>query len=270
LIEESRVCPGFTDDPVKESAARCCPRLLKKYHGRALLVVTSACAMHCRFCFRKNFPYEGAPDGFLEELQTIASDRTIQEIILSGGDPLSLSNESLRSLLASLSQIPHLRRLRFHTRFPISIPERIDEELLDLLSRHPQPIYFVLHINHPREIDDDILRAIRSIQRLGIAVLCQTVLLRKINDDESTMLTLCETLVNAGILPYYLHLLDRVEGSSHFEVSAERGMELTDFLHKKMSGYGVPRLVREEANQPGKTILTSGRRFASREFPTPV
>jgi len=254
-IHEREIPADFTADPVGDLSSRRCPKLLHKYHGRALLLATSACAMHCRYCFRQNFPYESSSSDFSEELHAIKSDATIQEIILSGGDPLSLSNNSLQSLLTSLADIPHLRRVRFHTRFPIGIPERIDDELIELLSTHPQQIIFVLHINHPREIDPDVLRALNRIQRQGIPVLCQSVLLKGVNDDEETMLSLCEKLINAGILPYYLHLLDRVNGSAHFEVSKERGCQLISYLQNHLSGYGIPKLAQEIAGEPGKTII---------------
>lgn len=254
-LEETNSSIHFTIDPVGERAARRCLKLLHKYHGRALLLTAGACAMHCRYCFRQNFPYDSTSGDFTQELHAIESDPTLHEIILSGGDPLSLSNDCLASLLHSLACIPHLCRLRFHTRFPIGIPERIDDELIHLLSIHPQQIIFVLHINHSRELDRDILTAIKKIQRLGIPVLCQSVLLRGVNDDEETLLDLCETLIDAAVLPYYLHLLDRVKGSAHFEVSIERGRQLITYLQHHLSGYGVPKLAHEMAGKPGKIII---------------
>ncbi len=253
--DELKSSDEYFSDPVGDRSALLAPKLLQKYRGRALLLASSACAMHCRFCFRQNFPYETAQPDYSEELQIIAADPTIHEIILSGGDPLSLSNESLQSLFASLAAIPHVRRLRFHTRFPVGIPERIDEGFLSLLKSHTQQIILIVHINHPLEIDADLLAAFRPIQRLGIPILSQSVLLKGVNDDESILLTLCETLTNAGILPYYLHLLDRVSGSAHFEVSAERGKELIDYLQGHLSGYGVPRFVREIAGCLSKTNI---------------
>jgi EF-P beta-lysylation protein EpmB len=255
LLDEMNSPSGFSLDPVGDLPSCCCPKLLHKYYGRALLLTTGGCAMHCRYCFRQNFPYVSPTSGFTEEIQAIESDPTIQEIVLSGGDPLSLSNASLGSLLASLARIPHLRRVRFHTRFPIGIPERLDDEFIQILSTHPQQIIFVLHVNHPREIDADILNALRPLQRLGIPILCQTVLLKGVNDDEETLLALCEKLINAAILPYYLHLLDRVKGSAHFDVPEHRGCQLIQYLHTRLSGYGVPKLVRETAGEPGKTVI---------------
>ena len=255
LIDETASNGDFTLDPVGDRLVMCTPKLLHKYQGRMLLVTSSACAMHCRFCFRKNFPYETTTADFSQEIAHIAADPSIREIILSGGDPLSLSNESLESLFTSLGTIEHVHRLRIHTRFPIGIPERIDEAFLSLLENHPQKIFIVLHVNHPREIDVDLIKALRPIQRLGIPLLSQTVLLKGINDDEATLCSLYESLVDGGIVPYYLHLLDHVAGSAHFEVSAERGLQLIRYLQEHLSGYAVPRLVREIAGRPSKTHI---------------
>jgi EF-P beta-lysylation protein EpmB len=255
LQKEQEAHPFFHHDPVGDLHVRCTPKLLQKYHGRALLLASGACAMHCRFCFRQQFPYEHAERSFVQELSTLANDPSIHEIILSGGDPLSLSHEAMSSLLSSLAEIPHIQRIRFHSRFPIGIPERIDQLFLDLLARHPQTIIFILHCNHARELDGDILAALRKIQQLGIPVLSQSVLLKNVNDDEETLLTLCTSLINAGIIPYYLHLLDRVTGSAHFEVPFQRGKELLSYVQKHLSGYGIPRLVQEEAGNASKTFL---------------
>jgi KamA family protein len=176
-------------------------------------------------------------------------------VILSGGDPLSLSTDSLGSLLTSLADIRHLKRIRFHTRFPIGIPERIDKFLLNQLQNVSQQVFFVLHTNHPREFDEEVLKALTKLKSIGIPLLNQTVLLKGVNDKEEILLSLCKELINHGILPYYLHLLDKVSGSAHFEVSAERGKELIRYLHEHLSGFGVPKLVREEAGEKGKTLI---------------
>ncbi len=254
LQKERHSPPEFKLDPVGDLTARKCQKLLHKYEGRALLMPTQACAMHCRYCFRQHFPYE-KESGCEDELKLIQEDSSLTEIILSGGDPLSLSNEAMQSLFASLARCKHLKRIRFHTRFPIGIPERIDSGLLTLFKDHPQQIVFVIHSNHPRELDADVLSALQSIGKLGIPLLNQSVLLKGVNDQEETQLALCQTLVDSGILPYYLHLLDRVEGSSHFEVSEKRGLELIAYLQKRLAGYGVPRLAREEAGKPSKTLI---------------
>lgn len=256
LDEELQSSAGFLADPVKDYSFKKTKKILHKYKGRALIVVTSACAMHCRYCFRQNFPYETEEKGFEQEISYIEQDPSISEVVLSGGDPLSLNDGSLANLFQSLDSIPHLKRIRFHTRFPIGIPERIDSSFLDLLASSSKQIFFIVHINHPREIDTDVALALKKIQMLGIPVLNQSVLLKGINDDEMALLTLSEVLVDNGIIPYYLHTLDPVEGSSHFALSEERGLELIRFIQENLSGFGVPRLAREEPGMPSKTFIT--------------
>lgn len=255
LREEGIVTPGFVLDPVKDQTFCKTEKLLQKYRSRALLVTTSACAMNCRFCFRQNFPYEKEIFGFEKELKYIENDPSISEIILSGGDPLSLSDQTLSSLFNAIDKIPHIRRIRFHTRFPIGIPERIDESFLKILDLSQKQIVFVIHCNHPRELDSDVICHLRKILALGIPLLNQSVLLKGVNDDESTLLELSEKLSSNGIIPYYLHQLDLVQGASHFQVSDERGIELVQYLQKHTSGYAVPRLTREEAGRSSKTFI---------------
>lgn len=255
LQEEAIASPDFILDPLQDLHFRKTNKLLKKYNGRTLLLVTSACAMHCRFCFRQNFPYETEERGFEKEIDHIRCDTTISELILSGGDPLSLSDETLAKLFQSIEKIPHLRRIRFHTRFPIGIPERIDDSFLALLSSYSKQIFFVIHCNHPKELDGDVICSLKKIQYLGIPVLNQSVLLRGVNDDEKTLLTLSESLIDAGVVPYYLHQLDKVQGASHFGVSDKKALALIRYLQENLSGYGVPRLVREEPGYPSKTSI---------------
>lgn len=257
LIEENKILPGFGPDPVKESAFRPLPRLLQKYEGRALLVTTSACAMHCRFCFRRHFPYEQQPKSFEAELAALREDSSIEEVLLSGGDPLSLGNDALGGLIAAIGDIPHIKRLRFHTRFPIGIPERIDEGFLAILCKSRLSIYFVLHVNHARELDSEILAALKTIQVLGIPVLSQTVLLKQVNDTVDALVDLMNILINHQILPYYLHQLDRVQGGHHFEVSETEGLEIMAGLQQRLPGYAIPRYVREVAGEPNKMPISS-------------
>ena len=256
LQEEALVSPGFVSDPLQDQQFRESNKLLKKYHGRALLITTSACAMHCRFCFRQNFPYETEVKGFEKELFILQNNETISEVILSGGDPLSLSDATLGQLFLSLEKIPHLRRIRFHTRFPIGIPERIDDPFLNVLSSNSKQIFFVIHCNHPKELDDDVIKALKKIQSLGIPVLNQSVLLKGVNDDEAILLSLSERLIDSGVVPYYLHQLDPVQGAAHFAVSDSKALRLIQFIQENLSGFGVPRLVREEPGYPNKTIIT--------------
>lgn len=255
LEDELVAAPGFVADPVQDSNFRKCGKLLHKYKGRALLVVTGACAMHCRYCFRQNFPYEMASTGFEEELAYIRGDATLEEIILSGGDPLSLSDAALGDLLRELSSIAHVKRIRFHTRFPIGIPERIDDSLLKILEVCRPQLFFVIHCNHSRELDQDVVGALKRVQKLGIPVLNQAVLLKGVNDSPETLLTLSKALLEAGVLPYYLHELDRVQGTAHFEVEPGQGVEWLRFIQHNLAGFGVPRLVREEAGKPSKSFI---------------
>ena len=255
LKEELAETPGFVLDPVQDKSFCQTEKLLKKYEGRALLLTTSACAMHCRFCFRQNFPYEKEVAGFTKELEILRQDATIAEVILSGGDPLSLGDHALAELFGALEQMAHVKRIRFHTRFPIGIPERIDVGFLRILTLSSKQIFFVAHCNHPRELDADVALALKKIRLLGIPVLNQAVLLRGVNDDETTLLALSEALVNAGILPYYLHQLDRVQGTAHFAIEDARAIALIQFVQEHVSGYGVPRLVREEAGHFSKTAI---------------
>lgn len=257
LEEELDNTPGFLSDPVQDQFFQKTKKLLHKYQGRALLITTGACAMHCRYCFRQNFPYETEEKNFDNELSYIAQTPTLTEIILSGGDPLSLSCETLAHFFSALDPIPHLKRIRIHTRFPVGIPERIDPSFLNCLASSSKQIIFIIHVNHPKELDSDVVHALKKIQSLGLPVLNQSVLLKGVNDQEDTLLSLSETLINAGILPYYLHALDPVQGAAHFAVSETRGLQLMQSIQKNLSGFGVPRFVREEPGLPSKTFLQS-------------
>lgn len=245
----------FGCNPVGDKEAQKTPKLLHKYKGRALLLTTSACAMHCRYCFRRHFPYEREAKGLAQEMEVIRQDPSLSEIILSGGDPLSLSDYTLENLIKELGQIPHIKRLRFHTRFPIGIPERISENLLKILSNASMQIIFVIHCNHPLEFDHDVKNALKKIQKLGIPVLNQAVLLKGVNDNIETLRLLCELLANCGILSYYLHQLDQVTGAHHFEVEEALGKTLVEELSKSLSGYAVPQYVKECAGIPSKTKI---------------
>lgn len=252
--EELEEHPGYALDPVCDASFQDGRKLLRKYEGRVLLVCTSACAMHCRYCFRQNFDYDSSKS-FEEELVQIEQDLSIHEVILSGGDPLSLSDETLEQLLGRLSKFPHIRRIRFHTRFPIGIPERIDDDFLNLISSIPQQVYFVIHCNHPHELDQEILGRLKLLQKLGCVLLNQAVLLKGVNDDVQTLHQLAEQLANHGILFYYLHQLDRVQGAAHFDVDESKGRYLVSELAKSLPGYAVPKFVREVAGEPSKTPL---------------
>lgn len=252
LVQEEKPHPLHLADPVGDCMAQKTPKFLHKYHGRALLMPTSACAMHCRYCFRQNYPYETTRKGVEEELNLIREDHSLSEIILSGGDPLSCPNSQLKEIFGQLALIPHIKKVRIHTRFPIGIPERIDTELLELFSSHPQQLWLVVHCNHPKELDHDVLSALKKVKRSGAVVLNQSVLLKGVNDDLETLISLSEILTDHGIIPYYLHQLDRVQGAAHFEVAESEGLRLIQEMKKRLPGYAVPKYVKEIASQPHK------------------
>jgi EF-P beta-lysylation protein EpmB len=248
----------YVADPVGEHAAQLAPGLLRKYHGRALLITTPTCAVHCRYCFRREFPYEqqsGDGPRWREALAAIAADASLEEIILSGGDPLSLSNARLDNLTRALAAIPHVRRIRVHTRQPVVLPSRVDEGLLQWLRMSALPMVMVLHINHPNELDADLIAACAKLRATGATLLNQSVLLAGVNDDSDLLADLSRRLFDAGVLPYYLHALDRVRGAAHFAVPDERARSLVGRLAARLPGYLVPRLVREMPGAPAKVGL---------------
>lgn len=255
LQEETVETEGFTCDPVEESHYHLSPSLLSKYRGRALLITSPACGMHCRFCFRRYFPYPKGDNSFDSELKLIAADDSLSEVILSGGDPLSLSNRHLSALMARLEKIPHIKTLRFHSRMPIGIPERIDAQFLSALQKSSLQVFFVVHSNHPLELDEKVLTALRQMQQRGVSLLCQTVLLKGVNDSFETLYALFGTLARHGIIPYYLHQLDRVAGGAHFFVEESRGIALMKQLQEHLPGYALPRYVKEVPGNHFKTII---------------
>lgn len=250
--------PGFSLDAVGDLHKLRDGGLIHKYRGRALIVTTGACAVHCRYCFRRHFPYSdamAARDHWQATLALLAADSSIEEAILSGGDPLSLSDEKLGELVAGLDAIPHLKRLRIHTRQPVVLPERVDQPLLDWLRGTRLQTAVVIHANHARELDDSVAAALRRLRDAGATLLNQSVLLRGINDSAAILAALSEKLFECGVLPYYLHLLDRVQGAAHFEVPIEEAAVLMRELSSRLSGYLVPKLVREDAGAPAKTLM---------------
>lgn len=255
LAEEDTEHPGFTLDPVGESARRPAPGLLQKYHGRALLITTGACAVHCRYCFRRHFPYADdnvVSNNWNASLELLAEDPGISEIILSGGDPLVLGEEKLAGLIQRLEHIPHLQRLRIHSRIPVVLPERITDELIDLLLRSRLTPVLVIHCNHPDELDPQVIASLQRFRNAGIVVLNQSVLLNGINDSWEIIATLNESLFHCGVLPYYLHLLDPVAGAAHFQVPMETASAIVEQLRRHLPGYLVPKMVREQSGAPYK------------------
>ncbi len=260
-VEELQdVLPGFSADAVGDLApgVHRGPAFVHKYEGRALLVTTGSCAVHCRYCFRRHFPYEevrGAGPSLEAARRLVASDASIREVILSGGDPWSLPDRALRSVLEELATIPHLRRFRVHTRLPVVLPSRVTDGLLDaLLGTRLRP-WVVVHFNHPRELHPEAVEACGRLLRAGIPVLNQSVLLRGVNDDVTVLAELCEGLVDGGIKPYYLHQLDRVVGTAHFEVPEIEGHALVEALRLRVSGIAMPVWVRDVPGRGSKTPL---------------
>ncbi len=254
-VAETQWVPGYHADPVGDGASIVAPGVIHKYHGRALLVASAVCAIHCRYCFRRHFPYTEAVargDEWEAALGYIAADPTIEEVILSGGDPLLLADGQLADLSMRLQRIPHLRRLRIHSRLPVVLPSRIDDVLLDWLRACRLQTVLVIHANHPNELDDSVCQALARLREAGIVLLNQSVLLRAVNNRVETLLALSERLFSAGVIPYYLHLLDKVDGAAHFDVNEKAAVSLLKELRKRLPGYMVPRLVRERAGTPAK------------------
>lgn len=241
--------PGYTLHPLQERNAKSLPGLLHKYQSRILIVVTSGCAIHCRYCFRRHFPYaENALDeqAWNNIIDYIAADTRISEVIFSGGDPLLVKDKMLAAISRKIAHVPHVKILRLHTRLPVVIPERIDDALLTwLTAMHLRPV-IVLHINHPHEIDDAVQQSVSKLRAANVTVLNQTVLLKGINDNAAVLIELSYQLFNAGVMPYYLHVLDKVQGAAHFAVTDLTAQQLLGQMMKALPGYLVPKLVREE------------------------
>jgi len=249
---------GAFRDPVGDTAATRNPGLLQKYAGRALLITSGVCAIHCRYCFRRHYPYQAAPkgpSGWQASIDSIRGDSSIEEVILSGGDPLTVTDSQLQWLVNELNRIEHVRRIRVHSRVPVVIPQRICAELLAWVENSRAAVYFVVHVNHPAEIDAKFATAMKQLRTSGASLLNQSVLLRGVNDSPAVQLELCRELINLQIIPYYLHQLDHVAGAMHFESSMEVGHALIKHLRENLPGYAVPKFVRELAGEPSKTPL---------------
>lgn len=258
LQDEMQASHGYQADPLDEQQVMQVPGLLQKYRGRALLTTTGACAIHCRYCFRRHFPYNEAnpANGNWEPaIHWLKQNPGIREIILSGGDPLSLPDSRLHALSKRLDEIPRLHTLRIHTRLPIVLPERVDSDFLSWVEAQKLHVVMVVHCNHPNEIDATVRETMSCLKRAGVTLLNQSVLLRGVNDTAATLIRLSDALFSAGILPYYLHQLDRVQGAAHFEVDDTTAMAVMEEVRAALPGYLVPRLVRELPGEPGKTAI---------------
>jgi L-lysine 2,3-aminomutase len=250
---------GYSNDPLQEQTN---PQagLIQKYQGRVLLLVNGHCAVNCRYCFRRHFPYEEnrlSRQQWLDVLAQITADDSIEEVIFSGGDPLASSDKQLHWLSQQVAAIPHIQRLRIHSRLPVVIPERITDDCIAWLSEHRLQTVFVLHINHPNELDNSLIAAIHRLKVAGITLLNQAVLLKGVNNSVDILKALSDRLFAAGVLPYYLHLMDAVAGAAHFDIPLQEAESLHKALMASLPGYLVPKLVKEVAGAPAKTPASS-------------
>lgn len=258
IQEEEQQVAGYVTDPLAEQAANVRTGVVHKYKGRVLLIAAGACAINCRYCFRRHFPYADNRVGrnqWQQALEYVAGDSSISEVILSGGDPLLLDDPAMQLLCEQIADIAHVRRLRIHSRLPVVIPQRLTSVLEKMLANSRLQTTLVLHINHPRELSRELVQRLDCLRRQGVTLLNQTVLLAGVNDDGPLLCELSEQLFAAGVLPYYLHRPDRVQGTHHFSVEQERIVEVYRHMKEHLPGYLLPRLVCEEPGQPHKTQL---------------
>lgn len=256
LEAELKETAGYTEDPLNEKNVNPIPGLLHKYEGRVLLTVTNACAIHCRYCFRRHFPYSDNSPNTQEwdkVINYIEEDKSLREVILSGGDPLAVNDKYLEKLIKKIAAIAHIKTLRIHTRLPIVLPERITSELMQILSHFQNRMVMVVHSNHANEIDNSVSVVLQKLRAANIVLFNQAVLLKGINDSADTQIALIETLFDNGVLPYYLHLPDKVQNTAHFDVEELDAQKIMSTLLEKLPGYLVPRLVREIAGEKSKT-----------------
>ncbi|MEY4720128.1 MAG: hypothetical protein RL563_2746 [Pseudomonadota bacterium] len=260
LKDELIEVPGYSLDPVGDLAATTQAGVIHKYHGRVLLIVTGGCAVHCRYCFRRNFPYADqqlSTQKMEQALAYIEQHNEISEVILSGGDPLLLSDSKLKTMVQRIAAIPSIERIRIHSRIPIVLPSRITPELLDTFASLGPAIILVLHANHAHELSDHVAKACQALKQRGVTLLNQSVLLKQVNNDAESLIKLSVKLFAAGVLPYYLHQLDRAAGVGHFEVDKSEALSLLAILQQRLPGYLVPKLVQEQAGAAHKIVLTN-------------
>lgn len=258
LKEELEEHPDYTDDPLEEAEATPAPGLIHKYKGRLLLIASTQCAIHCRYCFRRHFDYQGnqlTRQQWTETLDYIRQDTSIEEVILSGGDPLSVSDNQLEWLFDQIANIQHVERLRIHTRLPVVAPSRVTPKFVEQLTKSRLKAIVVLHINHAQEIDDEVVHAVEILTQASITVLNQSVLLNGVNDDAKALIALSKALSRIDVMPYYLHTLDKVAGTPHFYVPLRRTHSIYNALLANLPGYLVPKLVKETPNAPSKVLV---------------
>lgn len=257
-IKETLASAGYTADPLQENVQNPIKGLLHKYKNRVLITTTGACAVHCRYCFRQHFDYHANMPSTQEIAYIadyVASCPDVDEVIFSGGDPLNLNHRRLTAWFDAINAISNVKTIRIHTRLPVVLPNRVDDDLLSLLKDSPKNIVMVLHINHANEIDESLKQKCRALRGSGAVLLNQTVLLKGVNDHAQTLIGLSHALFDAGILPYYLHVLDKVQGAAHFDLPIERAIEIYWQMLESLSGYLVPKLVQEMPNRPYKTPI---------------
>ncbi len=257
LLKESEEAEGYSFDPLVENQSQS-PGILHKYHGRLLVLLASTCAVNCRYCFRRHFPYEenaAIGENYQKAVNYIRKDSTISEVILSGGDPLIVSDYSLEQLVIQLESIEHVKRLRIHSRLPVVIPQRITDQLCQTLANSKLHSTLVLHINHANEIDALLVAHLAKLKQAGVTLLNQSVLLKGVNADVDTICELSESLFDAGVLPYYLHLMDKVQGAAHFDTQEREATTILENARARLPGYLTPRLAREIAGENAKTIV---------------
>jgi EF-P beta-lysylation protein EpmB len=258
LGEEILNTESYTNDPLNEVQATTVPGLLHKYAGRALLITNAHCAINCRFCFRKNFSYSGNHYSSANKdaiIKYLKEHEDISELILSGGDPLLLNDKKLKELIYLTEQIPHIQRIRIHTRIPIVLPERITESLLGILADSRLKVVVVVHCNHAQEIDSAVENALHKLKIVCFSLLNQSVLLKGVNDDPLTLINLQHKLFENGVQSYYLHLLDKVKGTHHFDLPLHKAQILYQEMERQLPGYMLPKLVFESPEFPNKVQL---------------
>ncbi|MDC5704050.1 EF-P beta-lysylation protein EpmB [Vibrio europaeus] len=257
LSEEFEVHPGYSNDPLEEQN-NAIPGLLHKYRNRALMIVKGGCAINCRYCFRRHFPYDenkGSKSAWQQSLEYVAQHPEINEIILSGGDPLMAKDEELLWLIDHIADIKHIKRLRIHSRLPVVIPDRITQTLIQMLSETRLQVVLVTHINHAQEINQELRDRLSHLKQAGVTLLNQGVMLKGVNDSIKSQVDLSNALFDAGILPYYIHVLDKVQGAAHFYISDQEAKAILAGLMERVSGYLVPKLTREIGGRTSKTPL---------------
>ncbi|CAE6923714.1 EF-P beta-lysylation protein EpmB [Vibrio sp. B1FLJ16] len=257
LSEEFEVHAGYSNDPLEEQDNDI-PGLLHKYRNRALMIVKGGCAVNCRYCFRRHFPYQDNKSGkqaWTQSLEYMAQQPDLNEVIFSGGDPLMAKDDEIQWLIERIAQIPHIKRLRIHSRLPVVIPARITDALCQMLSASRLQVVLVTHINHANEINPELTTQLFKLKQAGVTLLNQSVLLKGVNDSEDAQVALSDALFDAGILPYYLHVLDKVQGAAHYFVGDQEAKEIMRGVITRVSGYLVPKLTREIGGRPSKTPL---------------